>query len=1536
MGEATVHDIRTVLSVAFLRHTLNALSIPLQVQCAALDSQGDELVLADLPKPPQRLPYDLLQELVASGMLRMATVGELKARLKGVFADAARLGRARSLEFAWHNLNWTQFVSPVMVREKCVGFIATGMLPTGERKALESLADEVGAVTEDGSRRELARALCSVGVLPSTKIRNCLSLLVEQTRVVTDVATLSSRPHRRQLSSVKSMRAHMNALDAVVQALDKCEDEDSVLRIIVNEGFNLFGADYGTIHMWDPECQMLVVKAVEPASRSVTAKGAAYPPTQGISGWVFRNKRYALVRDLRAEPLWRERYHEVFAETRSELAVPLIRSKMPIGVLNLESEQADAFDEGHAAILRTLANHAVAALQRADLLKTKDRQLHAFAEAMSKLGPLYGLNETMETVVRQAAVALRGSVSSLKLYDDRKGTLDFRSTCAHGGERLKLGVPFPVWVPEGSGKDSVSAWTFRNQKSRLTWDTRKEALWRPPPWPARSAVHVPVLAGDRPIGVLAVDGPNPGTFAKEDVRVLELLARELAVAIENAWHDELVDRVGELLQEALSVPLDREPARHRARMLSSLTRIVWDIMKPKACSVIVPPLEGEDSRYMVIHEGCEYGINRQQAVPLLVGKGLYGSAIRSGQIQESDDVRKDTRFADSALAINNGLISALSVPIRKNGKSFGALNYYSGFPRTFSEFERHSLDTICGIAGMIISATISEKYRLLSILDNIGTGVTLIGIPPDLPERKRRREQGDVDWNLGIPMPLLFLNRVHTEIYCPRARTKMDCYKAFNGPAQERPCWWCPTIRAMMTGDRQTSFTHSPAPPKNRIEHFRVTASILRDADDVPFAAIESTVPSTRELEANNLSARLLEAEDEDKVLDLGAECLGRGTRNDCILFVTIDPGSKHLRIKRLYTVDETVLKRERERRPEWTHDTLTDEFPPVAQYFEEREQKGLRLFKERPHHRALRSPLSRMAAEIIHKSLKAQEVFIQIPTGQLLPLFAGTGLLDTKHFAKCEKDLPPRAVILRLGARTKTWGCLIMLDKRPGRVCFEEPGHGRHWCIEMVSQMATRIEGIRLGQAIKALARSRDAIIENAPVGIVMTDATGRVTLVNRTWRDMIHEDPTGKPLFGVTSLRRSGLSAEFRKVLRKEQVQAEQCRLRTTDGHDVILSVKCVPMVGRDGQVEGILIIGWDMTELVERHEELADAKGQLALAQLAAGTIHEIRLPAVTASLGARQAAQSLLGLLKEGRTLQAIPWRHEELSFLLNRIDRVCERVASGAKPLPTATRAAEEKTAASARDRGLRFRNNEIRTIARIGFADHLKELLSVGGGEYAGRIFSYLVRLSSFLTACSDTMHSAIHLNEVARAIELHKFIAPKRVRIADLHDTIELALIILQGEMDSASIAIRKKYSRRIPALRCVPGRLVQLWRNILQNGMESVRRARRRRDGSMTIQTSKSGSWAIVTIEDNGAGFPKSMDIPTAGMELPSIADGRVRGYGLWIARRIVEDHGGLLRIGAPRHAVGTKIVVKLPLRRRKSLFSAHQSKEIERCSE
>ena len=103
---------------------------------------------------------------------------------------------------------------------------------------------------------------------------------------------------------------------------------------------------------------------------AVDITGLIISVDEGITGWVYTHGVAKIVPDVKAEP----RYIGVDDKVRSELAFPLISRGQVVGVLNAESQQADAFSEADVALMSAVGSQLASALEVAQLHDTLKRE----------------------------------------------------------------------------------------------------------------------------------------------------------------------------------------------------------------------------------------------------------------------------------------------------------------------------------------------------------------------------------------------------------------------------------------------------------------------------------------------------------------------------------------------------------------------------------------------------------------------------------------------------------------------------------------------------------------------------------------------------------------------------------------------------------------------------------------------------------------------------------------------------------------------------------------------------------------------------------------------------------------------------------------------------------------------------------------------------------------------------------------------------------------------------------------------------------
>ncbi len=120
------------------------------------------------------------------------------------------------------------------------------------------------------------------------------------------------------------------------------------------------------IFLMDHETQELELAAEAGEYHDFLPKGYRQHISQGIIGWVASNGRYLLANDVRKEPRYLAYSYQ---DTSSELAAPITIDGVVVGVLNIEDNKTNAFDETDVLVAQILCDQIGSAIKNARLFE---------------------------------------------------------------------------------------------------------------------------------------------------------------------------------------------------------------------------------------------------------------------------------------------------------------------------------------------------------------------------------------------------------------------------------------------------------------------------------------------------------------------------------------------------------------------------------------------------------------------------------------------------------------------------------------------------------------------------------------------------------------------------------------------------------------------------------------------------------------------------------------------------------------------------------------------------------------------------------------------------------------------------------------------------------------------------------------------------------------------------------------------------------------------------------------------------------------
>jgi sigma-B regulation protein RsbU (phosphoserine phosphatase) len=274
---------------------------------------------------------------------------------------------------------------------------------------------------------------------------------------------------------------------------------------------------------------------------------------EGIIGHVAQTGEEILANDVSREP--RYCHEDALPETSSEAALPLMIENRILGVLDVQSDQPDDFDETDMLVLRALAHNISIAIEDARIygdLQRRADQLAAVGEVSRAVASILDLDLLLEEVV--TLIQRRFGYPFVHLFTVQPGRQQVVYQAGSGSRSQALrtqGLTYYLDDAEG-----IIPWVARHGETVLANDVKRDPRYRPselPPTNACAELAVPLIFGGEVLGVLDVQSDRRRAFADEDAVLLEALADNVAIAIRNAnlyrsehWRRQVADSLREV------------------------------------------------------------------------------------------------------------------------------------------------------------------------------------------------------------------------------------------------------------------------------------------------------------------------------------------------------------------------------------------------------------------------------------------------------------------------------------------------------------------------------------------------------------------------------------------------------------------------------------------------------------------------------------------------------------------------------------------------------------------------------------------------------------------------------------------------------------------------------------------------------------------------------------------------------------------------------------------------------------------------------
>ncbi|MBN2388297.1 MAG: GAF domain-containing protein [Anaerolineales bacterium] len=340
--------------------------------------------------------------------------------------------------------------------------------------------------------------------------------------------------HREIQNKLERYARELVALNETTLEINSQPDLNTLLQAIVERATSLVESTSGSLYLLRPDGRSLELTIRYQRKSDTVPQNREIRLGEGYVGQAAQTGQITMADDT---SLWEPGTPEE-KNLRGEriLAIPLIAGEKVIGVISLvDEEKAGIFTPEEIRLASLFADQAVIAIEKARLMD----ETHRRAEHLDILNQInaaitsgLNLDHVLRTLHQQCQQVAPADVFYVGLYDEKAGIVQI--PVFYEGDYQASQMVDLRSQPTLTGHVLVS-----NQTVYVSDTTQKLPDPLPPPnhfggVPVRSYLGLPLLLREKVSGVMSVQSYQPEAYSEDQIHLLENIAVQAAIAIENA------------------------------------------------------------------------------------------------------------------------------------------------------------------------------------------------------------------------------------------------------------------------------------------------------------------------------------------------------------------------------------------------------------------------------------------------------------------------------------------------------------------------------------------------------------------------------------------------------------------------------------------------------------------------------------------------------------------------------------------------------------------------------------------------------------------------------------------------------------------------------------------------------------------------------------------------------------------------------------------------------------------------------------------
>jgi len=498
--------------------------------------------------------------------------------------------------------------------------------------------------------------------------------------------------------------SEVRALNALASSATALSDLQSFYAVIHEHARTVIG-EYGfVIALYEKKTNSISIPYMFEEGK--LSKIEAFPLGEGLTSIVIRTREpLMLVEDTVNRSAAMGAKVTGDRPAHSWMGVPLLAQGEALGALIMQdNEKEHSFNEDDLRFFTSVANQVSGPIYNIRILDESRQtalQFETAAEIARDISSSLNLDELLQKAVSLIQSRFNFYHASVFLKDPTGEHVVIREATGEAGSQLKRSG-----YKLGIGSKSIVGFVASNREQLIVNDTARDATYYPNPLlpDTRAEAALPLNIGDRNVGVLDVQSNVPYAFSEDNLRTLQILSDQLAIAVVNT---ELFAETQEHLAQHRLLHHITTTAASGTTLSEALQSAVNGLQVTLGGDRVSILLAEREKKHLEVKAAVGYGPEVYD-LKIPIGNGITGWAAKNKKSIRVGNVKEDTRYIEGSVNTR----SELAIPMIYRSELIGVLNVESEQANAYTESDEELLGTLGGsLAAIIANARLLEQIR---------------------------------------------------------------------------------------------------------------------------------------------------------------------------------------------------------------------------------------------------------------------------------------------------------------------------------------------------------------------------------------------------------------------------------------------------------------------------------------------------------------------------------------------------------------------------------------------------------------------------------------------------------------------------------------------------------------------------------------------------------------------------------------------------------------------------------------------------------